>query len=203
MVQGPSLDCNYHAWYSNGQELFGSYTSPFVRHCRIALLQSKLPWTFMETQFSEQTPLSPTMKVPYFRSAECTLTDSSSILRFVREQAKQTFLPEVAAYDLYCTTTTALDAGINIVLMERMDGLSVTTSSYLARQQARLDATLVVLEARDLPTTFDLHDEYIRLACFLGWGIYRKRFDLVAYPQLQAFHRAAATHDAFAQTCPP
>jgi len=41
-------------------ELYGSYTSPFVRHCRIALLESGLAFTFVETDQVSSAKLSPT-----------------------------------------------------------------------------------------------------------------------------------------------
>lgn len=46
-------------------ELYGSYTSPFVRHCRIALLQTQQDCQFIETDAQQSATLSPTKKVPY------------------------------------------------------------------------------------------------------------------------------------------
>ena len=45
-------------------ELFGSYTSPYVRHCRIAFKETGLAYSFTETDHDMSAKLSPA-KVPF------------------------------------------------------------------------------------------------------------------------------------------
>lgn len=55
-------------------ELFGSYTSPFVRHCRIALLETKTKFSFTETDFETSAKLSPAKRFPFFTTMICACT---------------------------------------------------------------------------------------------------------------------------------
>ena len=57
-------------------ELFGSYTSPFVRHCRIALLETKTKFSFTETDFETSAKLSPAKKVPFLTNIIRSFRDS-------------------------------------------------------------------------------------------------------------------------------
>lgn len=72
-------------------QLFGSYTSPFVRHCRIALIETGLDCEFVETDYAESARRSPTKKVPYLQDKDVMLFDSCSILKYLREKAGGTF----------------------------------------------------------------------------------------------------------------
>ena len=73
-------------------KLYGNSPSPFVRHCRIALLESGLDFEFIhDIDYQMSKKLSPTQKIPFLEYGEAgatkMLTDSTSILRYVREQA--------------------------------------------------------------------------------------------------------------------
>ena len=47
-------------------KLFGSFTSPYVRHCRIALMQSGLDWEMAELDIhTSNDPGTPTLRVPF------------------------------------------------------------------------------------------------------------------------------------------
>ena len=46
-------------------KLYGILTSPFVRHCRIALEQGGLDWEFINGDMYELAKASPVHKVPY------------------------------------------------------------------------------------------------------------------------------------------
>lgn len=184
-------------------KLFGTFTSPFVRHCRIAVIETGLDVEFVETRPAPGERQSKTMKVPFFEDGDLTLTDSSTILRYLRETAGATFLPDLLDFELYCTANTALDTGINLLLFERLDQLTAQQSKYLARQEARLTSALGAFEEGPLPNTLPLSDGPMRLACFLAWGLFRNRFDLEGRPRLGAFLSLAGTDAAFAATSPP
>lgn len=184
-------------------ELFGSYTSPFVRHCRIALIQTDLPYEFIETDLSASTNASPTKKIPFLRDGDLELTDSSSILKYIREKSGERFFPDIRDYELFCLVNTAMDTSLNIFLFEMMDALKVTESKYLTRQQARVESSLEALEATPLPSETPFTDGQIRLACFLDWALYRQRFSLDEHPRLATFLSLAREDSAFAQTTAP
>ena len=183
-------------------QLFGSLTSPYVRHVRIALLQTGTACEFIETDAKGSAEQSPTMKVPFLHDGDVALTDSMSILRYIREQAGHTFLPSVYGLDIFCLVNTLMDSEINIFLLER-SGLSTSANPYLKRQRARIEAGLDHLEKLEIDTqALDL-DAKLRLECFLAWGTYRERFSLVNRPYLQSVVSAAKNDALFAQTAPP
>ena len=73
-------------------KLYGSLTSPYVRHARIAIAQSGFQCEFEEADYARSAELSPTARVPFFEDGDLMLTDSSSILKYVREKAGTGFL---------------------------------------------------------------------------------------------------------------
>lgn len=183
--------------------LYGSYTSPFVRHCRIVLAETALSAEFIETAGNDPRNKSPTRRVPYFEDGSVRLSDSTSILRYLREKSGGTFLPNVEALDSYCLVNTLLDAGVNVFLFERVDGLLPEKSEYLRRQVARVESGLAELNARAWPADLRGNDAAIRLACFLAWGRFRKRFTIEGMDSLKAVLAAADEWEHFAATAPP
>ena len=180
-------------------QLFGSYTSPYVRHVRIALLQTQAACEFIETDAKGSAEKSPTMKVPFLHDGAVELTDSMSILRYVREQAGQPFLPSVHGLDVFCLVNTLMDSAINLFLLER-NGLDTQTNPYFDRQRARIEAGLDHLEKLQLNTqTLDL-DAKLRMECFLAWGIFRERFTLDSRPHLHSLLTTANQSSLFKQT---
>lgn len=194
-------------------KLYGSYTSPYVRHCRISLLETKLPFDFVEVDATDAENPSPTRKVPYFEDGDVHLSESSSILRFVREKAGGSFLPQVSDLDVYAMSSTLMDAAINVFYFEKFDKMLPESSVYLTRQKARVERGLLELDRLALPGTLPkalaggatetLSDAHLRIACFLGWGLFRQRFSLESYPNLLAFFRACDSYEPFAATAPP
>ena len=184
-------------------KLYGSYTSPYVRHCRTALNESGLDWELIETDATASATQSPTQKVPFLKHGDVCLTDSSSIVRYVREQAGQSFCPDITDYDLLCTANTLLDACVNLFLLERFGGKDLGGNPYLKRQGARNNTGLAYLESLTLSAQAPFNDGELRLACFLDWGLFRERLSLEGYPKLQAFLSAVRQHPAFASTQPP
>ncbi|MCB1044619.1 MAG: glutathione S-transferase [Acidobacteria bacterium] len=182
-------------------ELFGSLTSPFVRHCRIALMQGSIPWTFVPTDYAASAAKSPTKKVPFLSDGDKTFTDSSSILAYVRAKQGLTFLADAEDWERYASANTVLDAAINLFLLEK-DGLG-TEVPYLARQSSRVQSGLQYLNERAGSFANDRDDAAIRIACLLDWGRFRNRFGLNNYPHLQGFLIEANTWDLFRETAPP
>ncbi|WP_339615979.1 glutathione S-transferase family protein [uncultured Gilvimarinus sp.] len=183
-------------------KLYGSYTSPFVRHCRIALLESGLEFELIETDNKASAQQSPTQKVPFLQDGDIALTDSTAIVKYTREKSGHTYFADISEYDGFCLVNTSLDACVNLFFLER-DGIGAEQSSYLQRQQARVDSTLSELNQMPLPMGAPYGDMAIRLACYLAWGLYRQRLSLEAYPNLENFLQQINDYQPFAATAPP
>ena len=183
-------------------KLYGSYTSPYVRHCRIVIMETGLLCTFIETDYAASAQGSPTKRVPYLHDGPVALTDSASIIKHLRKRAGQAFLPDVAEYDRFCMANTGLDATVNLFLLER-DGVTPEQSIYLARQSQRIASTLAELDKLPLPTQAPYSDAELRLACYLGWGLFRQRITLEPYPNLARFLNDIDQYEPFRTTAPP
>ena len=181
-------------------ELHRSFTSPYVRHCRVALADRGIDDRFVEIDYAASAAASPTQRLPFLLGAGQPVTDSSSILRWVREEGGGRFLADLDAFDRDLMVNTALDTTVNLFLLER-DGLEPDRVPYLAPQRDRVVSSLEVLERR-----FDgvdgTEDDGLRLACYLSWAAFRKRIDASPYPTLR---RSVAHRDddpVFADTHP-
>lgn len=184
-------------------KIYGSYTSPFVRHCRIALLETALPCEFIETDMQQSGELSPTKKVPLLVDGEIILTDSSSILKYLREKSGSPFLNDINDFELFNMTNTVMDACVNLFFFEILDDIKPEQSKYLTRQNARVLSALEELNKLDLSAELPLSDGKLRLACFLDWAIYRDRINLLKLCNLAQFLDGARTDLNFIKTAPP
>ncbi len=191
-------------------ELYGSFTSPYVRHIRIALLESGLPCQFIETDAVGSAILSPTQKVPYLKYSENGqekhLSDSSAILKYIREKSGKTFFNDdkntLAAFNDFCTANTLLDAAINLFYLEK-DGVTPTSSVYMARQQARLQTGLAELNKLTFSSAAPFSEAELRIACFLDWALFRKRLSIDGLASLQKLLIDMNQYAHFANTAPP
>ncbi len=182
-------------------KLFGSYTSPYVRHVRIVLQQTQLECEFVEADAKSSALLSPTKKVPFLEDGDITLSDSTSILRYLREKAGQTFLPSVQDLDLYCLATTLLDSAINVFLVE-LFSKEPLSSPYFDRQQARVQEGVEHLNSLNLHQAPLDQDVLLRLQCFLYWGNFRNRFTLEGLTSLNQILAEANQDAVFLSTAP-
>ena len=183
-------------------ELFGSYTSPYVRHCRIVMMQLGQSFTFVEANNDMSAKGSPTKRVPYLRDGDRFFTDSSSILQYTRQKAGQPFLADVDEAERFHLANTGLEATVNVFQMEK-DGISPPQSPYLQRQAARTQSVLDTLNAANLEITNPAPDSTLRIACFFGWALFRKRIDLRPHPHLARFFEQAQRIPHFMETAPP
>lgn len=187
-------------------KLFGSYTSPFVRHCRIVLLETGLDFEFIETDQAGSAAQSPTKRVPFLEDGDVFFTDSSSIIKYLREKTGQTFCAQIKEFDEFCMVNTALDTTVNIFFLER-DGVKAGEVPYVQRQIARIDSILMELDNLQLPTSAPYNDAQLRLACFIGWAKFRNRagFSLTEpseYKNLEMFYAGAQAYTHFKNTEP-
>lgn len=184
-------------------KLYGSLTSPYTRHCRIALRGSGLESEFVLSAPAEMIGVSPTARIPYLEAGSVKFSDSTSILKHVRDESGAEFLTSASDFDLYCLSNTVLDSAISLLMSKRLDGRLPEHSQYLARQAARVETGLEDLERRELCAALPLGDAEIRLACLLDWGLFRSLFALEGRPRLQAFLKLAQSWDDFRETAPP
>lgn len=183
-------------------KLYGSFTSPFVRHVRIVLLETGLDCEFIETDQAGSAVKSPTKRVPFLEDGETFLTDSSSIIKYLREKAGQTFCNTARELDEFCLVNTALDTTVNLFFIKR-DGVDIQAIPYLQRQAARIESTVAELNQLQLPSAPPYNDAQLRLACYIGWCKLRKQVDFATHTNLEEFYAAIQNYPAFQVTQPP
>lgn len=183
-------------------KLYGSYTSPFVRHVRIVLLETGFPCEFIETDQAGSATQSPTQRVPFLQDGDIFLTDSASITKYLREKAGQTYCRTAKELDDLCLVNTVMDATVNLFFIKR-DGVDITGIPYLQRQAARVQTTLAELNQQPWPTSAPYNDAQIRLACFIGWAKLRNQIDFSLFQHLENFYAGALNYEHFAATKPP
>jgi len=183
-------------------QLFGSYTSPYVRHIRIVLARTGLDCEFIETDYAASAEKSPAARVPFLIDGERMLTDSLSILRFVRERDGQRFFPDLDDFDRFLLVNAAMDSTVNVFLLER-DGVTPDQAPYLARQQRRIGQCLQALDAvvgQRAPAPDG--DFAIRLGCYLSWALFRERVELAGLDRLSEYQQRFESDPVIAATHP-
>lgn len=183
-------------------KLYGSYTSPFVRHVRIVLLETAQNFEFIETDQTGSTAKSPTQRVPFLEDGDVFLTDSASITKHLREKVGQDYCKTAKELDDVCLVNTLMDATVNLFFIKR-DGVDITAIPYLQRQAARIQSTLAELNQQQWPTSAPYNDAQIRLACFIGWAKLRNQIDFSAFANLEKFYAGALKYHHFITTQPP
>ncbi len=189
--------------------LFGSMTSPYARHCRIALIESEIDCLFKEANALSSSKLSPTQRTPFLSykedGKEHLLSDSTAILSFIRRQQDLPFVEELDQLNDFCAANTLLDTAINLFFLEKA-GLDAGSNSYIRRQCSRIESGLAdfenKLETTSLSAPSPYNDAQLRLACFLDWALFRNRISLDALPKLQSFLDSFKNYPAFADTQP-
>lgn len=182
-------------------KLYGSYTSPFVRHCRIVLLETNIDCEFVETDGVASAAKSPTKKVPFFEDGDIFLTDSLAIVKYLRDKAGQPFLRNAQELDKLCLINTLMDASVFLFLMEK-DGVTPEQSAYLKRSAARVESGVAELEKSALNVNGPYTDVELRLGCFLAWAKFRQRFTFDQYPKLAQLVAQLENYAPFAATPP-
>lgn len=75
-------------------------------------------------------------------------------------------------------------------------------STYLTRQQARIESGLSELNNKSFSQILPLTDAETRLAIFVDWIRFRDLFSLAIYPHLQQLLALANTDPNFLSTAP-
>ena len=185
-------------------KLYGSYTSPYVRHCRIVTEQLNIEHEFIEADHTSSAEKSPSKKVPFLHDDDLMLTDSTSILLHFYNKSGKPFITSAEDMNIYTTSNTCLDACINLLLL-KMDGITPESSQsqYLARQASRIQTGLDALENSNRLVSDEHNIASIRLFCFLDWGLFRNCFNLDDRPKLKAFMDQMNEFSVIQDTKPP
>ena len=183
-------------------KLYGSQTSPFVRHCRIALNQGGHEYEFIEIDAAAAGEKSPTKKVPMLEADGMRLTDSSSILKYVREKSGGSFMPDLRDFELFCMTNTVMDSAINAFLLGK-NGVTADTAGYIGRQNQRVESGLDELNTLVGNQEISMSDGITRLACLLDWGLFRNRFSIDSRDNLKSVLDIANADSFFTATAIP
>ena len=173
-----------------------------LRHCRVALAQCGFDFDFVETDYAMSAKMSPTWKVPFFDDGDIRLSDSSAIVRYIREKGGQSFLPEILDLDIYSMVNTVLDSTVNIFLIDN-DGFGPDQIPYLGRQQNRVNSGIRELNDRIDIAKGITNDANLRLACYIDWAIFRNRVSFEGYGNLNNLIANANRDTVFADTAPP
>jgi len=182
-------------------ELFGSITSPFVRHCRIALRQTEQSFDFKIVDYSTSAQDSPMKKMPYLKDGNLLLTDSSSILMHIRNNAGYTFPASVEDFELFTMANTIADTAVNLFLLEK-EGVTPAQSSYMTRQTQRLASGFKALnDMVDTSKPMET-DGQIRVVCLIDWILFRERYELSSYHNLISMLAHASANPIFTTTDP-
>lgn len=182
-------------------QLYGSHTSPFVRHCRTVLLETGLECEFVVADGKVSEARSPTQKLPFLVDGNVTLTDSTAIVRYLRECAGQSFLPKIVDFDRYLMADTLMDAWV-VLFNLKNDGLAWDEIRYLKRQRARIDTCLQTLESLPWPARPPYSDLHLRVGCVLDWMRFRALVDPADYPRLNGLLQALNHYPPFGATAP-
>ena len=184
-------------------KLHGSYTSPFVRHCRVACAQQGIGFDFIEVDHAASAAQSPVAKMPYLTGVDGgMLTDSSSILKYIREQGGGKFLDDLDDFETFALANTVQDSMINVFLLET-EGFGAEQIRYIGRQNNRIAGGLEALNRR-LAGAGIAQDGALRCACMLDWALFRGRIaGLDEHPNLRDLLATANQDPQFADTAPP
>lgn len=183
-------------------KLYGSLTSPFVRHCRMVAMETNADVEFIEIDASISAVKSPTKRMPFLEDGELFLSDSSAIVRYLRERAGQSFCSSVIELDQLCLVNTLLEVTTNLFFLQR-DGITGEGSPYIERQKARLESILEIINGFELPTQAPYSDVQLRLASYMGWSLLRNMQSFDKYPNIKIFYQGIQSYPPFAQTQPP
>lgn len=199
-------------------KLIGSLTSPYVRKVRIALIEKKLPYEFVndspwsaDTHVSDYNPLG---KIPaLLTDSGDNLFDSNILLDYIEQSAPTpALLPSdrrelLAVKQLIALADGITDAGIAILLEGRRPS-DKQFADWVARQQTKVARGLQALEARAHGKAWLHGNEFgaadIAAGCMLLWLDFRLTDYAwrAAHPTLRALVERLEARPSFQQTVP-
>ena len=194
-------------------ELFGTFTSPYVRRTRVIAMELGLPLAMRDTATPEgQEALraaSPLWKVPALRVGDQVILDSDVIGKYLL----RTHGPgPLAAHEpsnlevenFIKVVDGALDSLINAFYLAK-EGVTGEQAPYLAKQRARAASALTWADGKVggsvLGGQFGL--AAIGLATALEWMVFREAYPVADHPALCSWLAAHAERPSLVATRPP
>lgn len=178
--------------------IIGSERSPFVRVCRMLMIQHAIPFQFRVLNFvddpadaaalSKETPIN---KAPVLLDGAQKIFDSRVIINYL---ARKHDLPPLTMDEenLLSAAYSCMDVGVMLFLMKR-DGYDLSRGgSFLARNRERIPRNLEFMipwaKTLDPSKPRDWNAASMSLFAFLHWGEVRAGVvEAARYPELTSF----------------
>ena len=199
--------------------------SPYARKVRLLLIDKGLEWERIDTETADPPPefiaKNPNLRIPVITDDQTGLTlfESNMILDYLLTtypdnppQAPQPPLAAVMArpdhrwadLQLLSTIETALNSGINLLLMER-SGIKAEQAVFLQKEQRRIQTNLDWLDAKATPEgyapgVFSIQD--LNLMCTLQWFDFREICEWRGRPNLEAIVARYTGRPSVRETAP-
>ena len=198
-------------------KLVGSFTSPYVRKVRVALIEKQISHDFVNDPpwgaDSHVTDYNPLGKVPALITDNGdVLFDSTILLEHIELlNAAPALLPSdkkaaLQVKQLVILADGITDAGVSVLLESRRPP-EKQSSDWVARQHAKIERGLAALDARVAGKTW-LHGNMFSAAdiaagCMLFWLEFRlPQINWRKYPALADLSGRLAVRPSFVQTIP-
>lgn len=199
-------------------KLIGSFTSPFVRKIRIALIEKNIPFELLidmpmstDTKVPNYNPLG---KVPVLIDDDDSIWFDSDLLTEYLEtlHPQVPLLPQDRRAALPVRQTLALadgiaDAGV-LIYLEKNRSIDKQDAKWVARQRGKIERGLAALEELAKNKTYLHNDVFsaadIAVVCVLVWLEFRLP-ELpwrAQHPALNALCTRLSERPSFAQTVP-
>lgn len=197
-------------------QLYGSYTSPFVRRVRVVAAELGLPCTLVDA-FSDEgqralRELTPIWKAPTVVVDGRVLWDSAVILDYLF--ARHGYGPfretsDVTRFDEACLKA-AVDEALGVFVKRfylRRDGVDVDQVAYLVKDHDRGRSILAWIDGKVRGPWCTSEDGFglaeLALYTAVDWMTFREMTSLDAFPNLRAFMDAHAGRESLVATPPP
>jgi glutathione S-transferase len=177
--------------------LIGSARSPYVRICRMLLIQNNIDFNFRLLNFVDDpkdaatlASVTPINRVPLLLDGDQKIFDSRVIVNYLMQKHgwKRLSLDEE---NYVSASYSCLEAGVALFLLRR-DGLDTESPGfYFSRQRARIPANLKYLapwvSELDPSRPGDWNYPAMSLFSFLFWAEARDLLKISDYPEHAAF----------------
>jgi len=177
--------------------LIGSQRSPFVRICRLLMIQNSIEYDFRVLNFvdnqkeaqdlEKETPIN---KVPVLIDGAQKIFDSRVIVNYLTRKHQLRPL-SIEEENIVSATYSCMDTGVILFLMKR-DGLDINSSGFfLSRQRKRIPSSLEYLRpwVQSLDASNPDHWNFasMSLFSFLYWANVREVITLKDYSTFMDF----------------
>ena len=195
---------------SSEMTIVGSLRSPFVRICRLYMIQNNIECKMKVLNFvddplqaEELAQLSPINKVPLLIDGDKKIFDSRVIMEYLR---KKYSLPErsLEEENLVSAIYSCIDASVTLFLMHK-DGFDINAKGFfLDRQRARIPNNLNFITAwvkkLNPENSQDWNYASMSLFSYLYWAEARDMLNLSEHPVMEDFVKKFSHLKGIAET---